>query len=358
MPNGSREPFTLLNDPGSVSQERAIEVFKARVRKVEDVVKDRRPVGWLVDGLLPLGQVYLCGGDPKLAAKSLLAMQLCKSVTTGTPFLGRKTVQGNTIYCNFEDGTSVIGQRLYDFGVRDDIAPSNRARAYVHEDRETLPFVLATILNAPYGTFALCVIDTLTHAEAVFGITDENHPGQMTALGSMLAHVARVSGCTILVNHHNRKDGLMMRGSTALLASVDGWLEIVPGEKGLRKLSALGKCGASCEIGVKIEFPTPGLGGVISVADVDAETVEVKVRGKDRRGRKPALTDARLEELCQAYVLGLPTGESVSARRVKSALESQLKVPLAEKRVLAALKELAFEVHVLQYVGRKFSKAE
>ena len=70
------------------------------------------PIDFLVDGLFAQG-LYILGGSPKVG-KSWLALQLCLAVCTGTPFLGRKTHQGEVLYLALEDGP----QRLHSRALR------------------------------------------------------------------------------------------------------------------------------------------------------------------------------------------------------------------------------------------------
>ena len=70
------------------------------------------PIDFLVDGLFAQG-LYILGGSPKVG-KSWLALQLCLAVCTGTPFLGRKTQQGEVLYLALEDGP----QRLHSRALR------------------------------------------------------------------------------------------------------------------------------------------------------------------------------------------------------------------------------------------------
>ena len=69
----------------------------------ELAVKEFPPLEFLVDGLLPLGGCAMLAAPPK-RRKSFLVQDLCLSVATGRPFIGRKTRQGCTLYLALEDG--------------------------------------------------------------------------------------------------------------------------------------------------------------------------------------------------------------------------------------------------------------
>ena len=69
-----------------------------------------KPMNWVVPDLLPAGLSVLAS-RPKIG-KSWLALGLAKAVCNGNQFLGRDTVQGDVLYCAFEDGQRRINKRL------------------------------------------------------------------------------------------------------------------------------------------------------------------------------------------------------------------------------------------------------
>lgn len=79
---------------------------------VKDLMaKNLPPVQWIVEGLLPEG-LCLIGGKSKVG-KSWLALSLCESIATGTPFLGKLPVkQGTAIYLSLEDYERRLKSRL------------------------------------------------------------------------------------------------------------------------------------------------------------------------------------------------------------------------------------------------------
>lgn len=66
---------------------------------------------WIVEGLITIGLILLCG-DPK-AGKSWMVTDLALCVSTGTPFLGRATVLADVLYLSLEDTYSRLQQRLF-----------------------------------------------------------------------------------------------------------------------------------------------------------------------------------------------------------------------------------------------------
>ena len=55
-----------------------------------------KPKEFIIDGLLTQG-LYVLAGAQKVG-KSWLAMDICLSIATGVPVLGRETIQGTALY--------------------------------------------------------------------------------------------------------------------------------------------------------------------------------------------------------------------------------------------------------------------
>ena len=60
-----------------------------------------KPKEFIIDGLLTQG-LYVLAGAQKVR-KSWLAMDICLSIATGVPVLGRETIQGTALYLCLED---------------------------------------------------------------------------------------------------------------------------------------------------------------------------------------------------------------------------------------------------------------
>ena len=89
------EKATILNqyatrNPGATATPLMVESFAALV------AQDFPPQQFLVDGLIPAGQLVMLGGRGK-AGKSWLVLQLIAAIDRGAPFLGRPTTPGSTI---------------------------------------------------------------------------------------------------------------------------------------------------------------------------------------------------------------------------------------------------------------------
>lgn len=87
------------------------EAANKRVKiKYSDLLRsDITPPPATVEGLICEGVNVICA--PPKSGKSFFAMQLAKSIATGTEFLGRKTQKGSVLYCNLEYKLGITRQR-------------------------------------------------------------------------------------------------------------------------------------------------------------------------------------------------------------------------------------------------------
>lgn len=70
-----------------------------------------KPKEFIIDGLLTQG-LYVLAGAQKVR-KSWLAMDICLSIATGVPVLGRETIQGTALYLCSEDNYQRVQDRLF-----------------------------------------------------------------------------------------------------------------------------------------------------------------------------------------------------------------------------------------------------
>jgi RecA-family ATPase len=81
-----------------------------RLHKAADLVAE--PVAWTVDQIIPAGMLTVLSGKDK-AGKTLLALEMVRSVIRGQPFLDQFTVQkGPVIFLALDDPASVTVDRI------------------------------------------------------------------------------------------------------------------------------------------------------------------------------------------------------------------------------------------------------
>lgn len=191
------------------------------------VATDLPPQQFLVDGLIPAGQLVMLGGRGK-AGKSWLVLQLIAAVDRGGQFLGRGTTCGRVLYLALEDGRRRMNQRPRIMRW----TPSARVDISFKVDKfdaggQGLAHIRQAIADKGYD---LVVIDTLV--KTLSASADENNNPQMAAICNDLADMAHDSGACILVVHHTSKQLVenpfdALRGASAIRDAYDVGMMLV-----------------------------------------------------------------------------------------------------------------------------------
>lgn len=177
---------------------------------------EAEPISYVWWSLLPVGSVGILTAPPK-CGKTTLSNHLAAEVTRGTPFLGRRTKQGNVLIIACEEHQNIIKYRLRSLH-------PDPARLFIHTGfldtttqfyEELTAFIIAHQIS-------LVFIDTLG---SFWEVEDENIATKVTKAIKPLVHLARTTETCILLLHHNRKSGgsagSEIRGSSAIFAAVD-----------------------------------------------------------------------------------------------------------------------------------------
>ena len=158
------------------------------------------PVNYLVDGLVTQGLAILAGA-PKVG-KSWLVLDLAASVSTCTPFLGRKTTPCNVLYLALEDTYERLQRR---FGAL--MQDPNCGVSFAISAPPMGNGLEACLENAirQDSNLKLIIIDTLQMIRNTNG--DKYSYSEDYACLSKLKTIADTHNITILVVHHTRKAG-------------------------------------------------------------------------------------------------------------------------------------------------------
>jgi hypothetical protein len=224
---------------------------------------------FLVDGLLVRKQITLVASIPK-GGKSTLTTAIVRDLLVGGLCLDRKThlQPDEDILWLVEEPRDVFIHRLvHEFGVPAEVLGTRLLVAYRRELRapQNWPSFMADLIlklvarrEATARRIGLVIIDTFSAWTGLEG-DQEKQEGAINQAFAPIGQLADATGAAVLVNHHTRKaggeDGLSVRGSTAITASVDTIVEVqrpaknTKGLKGLsgvtrrsiRKLHALGR---------------------------------------------------------------------------------------------------------------------
>lgn len=182
------------------------------------------PIRFIIPGLLPMG-LGLIVAKPKVG-KSWMMLDLCLSVSAGTPFLGYPVNRSGALYLALEDGKSRLQTRQR--RVNGNLPfPSNLffATEAPRIDEGLLEWLDSLLDENP--DIHLIVIDTLAKVKSIKPMrANENiYAADYDFLGK-LKKLADDHGICILVVHHtskgNKSDSFdKVNGSTALMGAAD-----------------------------------------------------------------------------------------------------------------------------------------
>lgn len=191
------------------------------------VARDFPPQQFLVDGLIPAGQLIMLGGRGK-AGKSWLVLQLIAAIDGGAPFLGHATQRGRVLYLALEDGRRRLNQRpkIMRWTPSADVDIAFKIGTF-DAGGQGLAHIRQAIAARGYD---LVVIDTLV--KTLSGSADENNNTYMAAICNDLADMAHDSGAAILIVHHTSKQLVenpfdALRGASAIRNAYDVGMMLV-----------------------------------------------------------------------------------------------------------------------------------
>lgn len=190
---------------------------------------DIPPVAWVVPGLLPEG-LTLLSGDPKVG-KSWLALNLCLTIATGQPVLGKFPCQpSNTLYFAFEDAPRRLKERTEQ--ILEDAPWPEKALLYcdstifdpAFNGGKSIAEVLSAFLDEYPGTTAM-FLDTWARVQPNKRGGQTAYDGDYKALGPLQSFALDTHIALVLV-HHNRKEEAedkftRVSGSTAMTGAAD-----------------------------------------------------------------------------------------------------------------------------------------
>lgn len=233
------------------------EIQPLRLRNVADWAdNDPPPRRWVVPGLLPAGCVSLLTGDGG-TGKTLLAIQLGLSATTGGTWLGREVAQGPVLALLGEDDWPETGRRLRAIAAADEIDLTAAGQFHVITKGDLTDTALGVGRDGTVGPTpafgrlmdaiarikpVLVIVDPLAEVAAV----DENRRSEAAGFIRLMGRLADASGAAILLLGHPSLTGLAngtgASGSTGWGAAVRSRLFLSADERNptLRRLR-LGK---------------------------------------------------------------------------------------------------------------------
>ena len=187
-----------------------------------------KPKEYIIDGLLTQGMYVLAGAQK--VRKSWLAMDICLSIATGVPVLGRETIQGTALYLCLEDNYQRVQDRLFQMNAEPIeslhfAVASDKIGAGLEEQIESF--------KKEHDDLKIVVVDVMqmvrSNVESSYG-TDY---AELIALKQLAYRL----GICILLIHHTRKckdnDPFnLISGSTGISGSADGSYVLIETRRG------------------------------------------------------------------------------------------------------------------------------
>jgi len=173
---------------------------------------------FLIDKILPTKSIImLC--SPPAHFKSMLIMQMCLCVSTGSDFLGLKSEKSAVLVCDMENGLIEIRDRIVKqvkaLGIEEDDFPFFVTESSINLKIKVVRQQLLEIIKEK--NVKLVIFDTLHR----FGNYDENSANDINELYTEVFKPIKESGASVIFLHHTSKKSLEYRGSSDLLGNVD-----------------------------------------------------------------------------------------------------------------------------------------
>lgn len=180
------------------------------------------PEAWIVDQLVPAKSVTILSGSPG-SFKTWLYIEMAIKVAKGRPAFGNfETLQTNVLVIDEESGRERLQKRFKQMGADDTTAVHFLSRVGY---KMSQLYVDGIIEKADALGVGLVIFDSFTRFMGQKA--DENASGDMAELMDYYRQLAD-AGLSVLILHHNRKEGAggfnpaqALRGSSDILASAD-----------------------------------------------------------------------------------------------------------------------------------------
>lgn len=326
----SRAPVREETAPSAPSEAKpktadVIPLFAAITNKppateyVVDIMKDRRPVEWIVNGLIPRNSFMILAGEAKKARKTTLSTHLALCLINGSPFLGMTTQPCKVAMLNLEDGKDCVLDRFYYFGVR---------QGDTLENGEKLPLKIITdedryldALNEAVEWGAdVIIIDPLIEVELLAGVKNENDNIQLGQVLRGIRRIVRANNIVVLLLHHGgaKSD---MRGATVLKGSTDGWLMIKLHKAKNRRLSWWIRRAAEGYVDVDIKYVAGSTADDLSI-NVDCASAPVfGTPDQDDEDEGANMSDDTLTRVGKLLQEAAVEGKPLSKKQIRLAIK-------------------------------------
>jgi len=154
----------------------------------------QEPTKWLVEGLMPLGDVGIVASQPGVG-KSFLLEDLAVSVAYSKKFLGFDTRRGNVLIIDEDTPKDTLDRRLSKFS--NSCPLENRHTIYCHSKEGHSLKTIPKLIDS-YSELKLIIIDCLV---SVTGEIDIDKTAHAAGIGNFMQDIKRQDR-TVLISHH------------------------------------------------------------------------------------------------------------------------------------------------------------
>ncbi|MGB1076678.1 MAG: AAA family ATPase, partial [Bdellovibrionales bacterium] len=192
---------------------------------VDDLVKNIKPISWLVGGYIENHTLSMIFGDPA-SGKSFVAIDLSCCIATGTAWHGQDVNQGAVFYIAGE-GHNGLGKRFKAWQEHNGVSLENarlhtaKRSAQLYDENSAIAVgdAVQTIIENTGHRPSLIVIDTLARN---FGGGDENSTKEMNQFIANVDELKDRWNASVLIIHHSgHQEKARARGSMALKGALD-----------------------------------------------------------------------------------------------------------------------------------------
>jgi hypothetical protein len=259
------------------------------------------PIRWVVEGVVQEATVSLAFGPPN-ALKTWTMYLIAAAVASGTPWLGRPVGRGLVVILDYESSERQARRRMRVLQQRG-ITGIRYVNPKEMLDEPDLWVRLAELKPA------LVVVDSLSRG--MIG-RDENDAKAMAIPLDLAKRLARDCGAATIFIHHKNKSAaeghMAARGSGAITAAAEGWLEFDDFEKGSGSVQrATLRCGRLTESiafdDIRLELSDEK--GLVEVKAAGSEPVS---KGLDNRERIFSILRSRSEGVPRKELRGVLRG--------------------------------------------------
>lgn len=286
--------------------------------------KRGRPLEWLVDKMLPRGELVVVYGESG-CGKTFWTLDLLGAITRGIPWNGRAVAQGGGIYITAE-GAGGFRSRVAAYAQQNAVPESLDAWPLMvlpdapnMFDRDAALTLAQKI--APYRP-SIIVIDTL--AATTYG-ANENSGEDMNVVLAHCRGLNRATGATVVIVHHSGKDASRgARGWSGIRAALDAEIEITRvGDARRATVSKLRDGDDGQAFGFRLQQVSLDMDGNTSCVIEHMDAPPIAMRGKFKKKVATGLPALALETFFNVRPV---TGGPVAQETLFAALVAQLPV--------------------------------